>query len=291
MLQVQNGNTRGGRWYDPYNPRKEFDDDNFQYTNKGEGWRELDMSHNGLRSLSLEIRHFSHITALYLNNNKLNALPQEFFHELRALITLDLSYNVLLRLPPGISNLIHLEKLSLSSNRITELPVEMGQLYHLKEMDLSGNPLVSPPHNIVDSGTNNVISYLRDRMPMGPPPPERKFISYLDSSVTIPDKDKFKVLSYNILAESYASLDRYYYCPSWALDWNYRKQGILKELLSYDADILCLQEVESGQYNSFFKPELAKVGYIGVLVPKSRARTMSDWNTVDGCAIFYKRSK
>ena len=32
------------------------------------------------------------------------------------------------------------------------------------------------------------------------------------------------------------------YCPAWALSWNYRRQNLLRELLSYNADILCLQE-------------------------------------------------
>ena len=35
------------------------------------------------------------------------------------------------------------------------------------------------------------------------------------------------------------------YCPSWALAWNYRRQNLLRELLSYGADILCLQEARS----------------------------------------------
>ena len=30
-------------------------------------------------------------------------------------------------------------------------------------------------------------------------------------------------------------------CQQWALAWQYRKQNLLKELLSYKADILCLQ--------------------------------------------------
>lgn len=30
-------------------------------------------------------------------------------------------------------------------------------------------------------------------------------------------------------------------CQHWALAWQYRKQNLLKELLTYKADILCLQ--------------------------------------------------
>ena len=63
-----------------------------------------------------------------------------------------------------------------------------------------------------------------------------------------------------MLAEGYATPDRHFYCPSWALDWNYRKHGILKELLTYDCDVICLQEVEAGQFATFFQPELTKAG-------------------------------
>lgn len=51
----------------------------------------------------------------------------------------------------------------------------------------------------------------------------------------------FTVLTYNILAEKYATTQMYGYVPSWALIWEYRKQMILHEILSYDADIICLQ--------------------------------------------------
>lgn len=104
-------------------------------------------------------------------------------------------------------------------------------------------------------------------------------------------KERFRVLSYNVLAEQYASPERYPYCPSWALSWNYRKQGIIKEISSYDSDVICLQEVESLQYSDFFQVELEKLGYEGIFCPKSRARTMEDWGIVDGCATFYRKSK
>lgn len=53
----------------------------------------------------------------------------------------------------------------------------------------------------------------------------------------------FSVLSYNILSDVYASSELYGYCPSWALSWPYRRQNLLREIVSYGADILCLQEV------------------------------------------------
>lgn len=53
----------------------------------------------------------------------------------------------------------------------------------------------------------------------------------------------FSVLSYNILSDVFASSELYGYCPSWALSWPYRRQNLLREIVSYGADILCLQEV------------------------------------------------
>lgn len=35
--------------------------------------------------------------------------------------------------------------------------------------------------------------------------------------------------------------EQFNYCQPWMLAWPYRKQNLLKEILSYDADILCLQ--------------------------------------------------
>lgn len=53
----------------------------------------------------------------------------------------------------------------------------------------------------------------------------------------------FTVLSYNILADTYATSDTYSYCPTWALSWPYRRQNLLREIIGYHADIICLQEV------------------------------------------------
>ena len=98
----------------------------------------------------------------------------------------------------------------------------------------------------------------------------------------------------NILFFSrYATRGLYGYCPQWALNWEYRKKGILDEVRHYSADIIALQEVETDQFYKFFLPELKRDGYEGIFSPKSRAKTMSenDRKHVDGCAIFYRTSK
>ena len=62
---------------------------------------------------------------------------------------------------------------------------------------------------------------------------------------------------------------------------------------NYDVIVCDLQEVETDQFNSFFYPELSRQGYDGIFSPKSRARTMAerDRKYVDGCAIFFHKTK
>uniref|UniRef100_A0A0R3RJ73 poly(A)-specific ribonuclease n=1 Tax=Elaeophora elaphi TaxID=1147741 RepID=A0A0R3RJ73_9BILA len=103
----------------------------------------------------------------------------------------------------------------------------------------------------------------------------------------------FTVLCYNVLCDKYATNNLYSYCPSWALNWEYRKAAILKEIRHYEADIITLQEVETEQFRCLFQPELEQIGYAGIFSPKSRAKTMGEEERkfVDGCAIFWKYDK
>jgi len=255
-----------------------------------EGWFELNLSGRGLKVLSAEVRNYIHLTALDVSENCLRTLPSEMFYELRALRVLDLSTNELMTLPHSIGQLQTLTVLDLRSNRLQRLPLELGRLFRLKTLALAGNPLVDPPAALlVDYPTDQLIAHLRDRLPTGSPPPVRRFISYVENAP--PRSENVRVLSFNVLAENFAANERYFYCPSWALDWNYRRRGILRELLAYDCDVLCLQEVESSHYREYFQPHLADAGFEGIFSPKSRARTMDNWEMVDGCAIFYKKDK
>ncbi|XP_031558451.1 protein angel homolog 2-like [Actinia tenebrosa] len=96
----------------------------------------------------------------------------------------------------------------------------------------------------------------------------------------------FKIVTYNVLADSLLKSHPALYedCSAWCLEWEYRKKNLLKEILHYNADILCLQEVEDQHYENWFKPELLKAGYQGTYKKRTGDK-------VDGCATFYKESK
>lgn len=105
---------------------------------------------------------------------------------------------------------------------------------------------------------------------------------------------EFTVVSYNVLCDRMVSKEMFPSSPDLALDWFYRRELILRQLLEFDADIIALQELEMDHYENFFKIQLNQSGYYdSIFEPKSRARTMDcqKRKRVDGCAIFYKSNK
>lgn len=101
----------------------------------------------------------------------------------------------------------------------------------------------------------------------------------------------FTVLSYNVLSDLYATSDMYSYCPPWALSWPYRRQNLLREIVGYQADILCLQEVQSDHFEEFFAPELEKHGYTAVYKKKTTEVYTGTAYAIDGCATFFRRDR
>lgn len=100
-------------------------------------------------------------------------------------------------------------------------------------------------------------------------------------------------MCYNVLCDKYATRQYYGYCPAWALAWDYRKKLILDDIKNFNADIICLQELETEQFYQYFLPELKQCDYDGIFSAKSRAKTMSEHEKkhVDGCAIFFKTTR
>ncbi|XP_066526176.1 2',5'-phosphodiesterase 12 [Hoplias malabaricus] len=102
------------------------------------------------------------------------------------------------------------------------------------------------------------------------------------------DPDTIRVVSYNILADIYAQTEvsrtvLYPYCAPYALEFDYRQSLIKKELCGYNADLVCLQEVDKGAFVDSLRPALEAFGLDGVFRVKEKQH--------EGLATFYRRSK
>ncbi|XVE57248.1 hypothetical protein DITRI_Ditri04bG0076400 [Diplodiscus trichospermus] len=114
----------------------------------------------------------------------------------------------------------------------------------------------------------------------------REFVR-LDGGVTAsagggqPDVIKFRLVSYNILAQVYVKSSLFPHSPSPCLRWKARSQAILTLLKNLGADFFCLQEVD--EYDSFYKRNMEDHGYSSIYVQRSGQKR-------DGCGIFYKKN-
>ncbi|GIX87076.1 CCR4-Not complex 3'-5'-exoribonuclease subunit Ccr4 [Caerostris extrusa] len=74
--------------------------------------------------------------------------------------------------------------------------------------------------------------------------PEFPFEERQEHTRTFCDDESTRCLTYNVLAKMYVEQQRFPYASTKARDTCYRKQILLKELVGYNSDIICLQEVE-----------------------------------------------
>lgn len=99
---------------------------------------------------------------------------------------------------------------------------------------------------------------------------------------------EIRIVSYNILADVYAQTELsktvlYPYCAPYALELDYRINLIRKELSGYNADVICLQEVDKGVFEDSLAPALDAFGFDGVFRIKEKQH--------EGLATFYRRSR
>ncbi|XP_049880435.1 uncharacterized protein LOC126376931 [Pectinophora gossypiella] len=102
------------------------------------------------------------VVALYLQNNRLVTLPDDFFPSLPSLVYLDLRDNRLTDIPTTIQNHPTLTHLLLQNNCLTSLPNELGTL-KLKLLQLNGNPLMYPPREVISAGVDKTLAYLQKK--------------------------------------------------------------------------------------------------------------------------------
>ena len=94
---------------------------------------------------------------------------------------------------------------------------------------------------------------------------------------------QFTILSYNVLAQELLEEHTYLYkrVEQDALMWEKRAGRILREVVDCDADVLCLQEVQASHYDTFFTPQLSKLGFEGIFKKRTGDKP-------DGKNTYYK---
>eukprot|EP00055_Hartaetosiga_balthica_P013454 m.69025 g.69025 ORF g.69025 m.69025 type:complete len:546 (+) comp8262_c0_seq2:97-1734(+) len=258
-------------------------------------WSGLDMADGAILALPQALFRMTFLTHLYLNNNNISEISPNI-SSLKNLKVLNLSRNKLIAIPPSLGEIQTLIELDLSGNQLASLPFELGQLHRIVVFGLENNPFHEPLATHVKSGGDAVLEYLIDNAPLtGEKPEERQWMVPVGGNTSITNrlmkekKTGFSCFCYNILCDRYASRQMFRYCPSWALQWDYRKGRILSELEDSQCGVLCLQEVSMQEYMHFFHPKLQHSGYIGQFAAKNKCTILHD-ATFDGCATFFKSS-
>jgi CCR4-NOT transcription complex subunit 6 len=153
------------------------------------------------------------------------------------------------------------------------------------KFDCTAHDVASPYPDV-----GKTFSIITARARPAPAPPRRAMVPITPPQPAV-TKGRFTLLTYNLLADLYATADQFGYTPSWALAWPYRRLNLLKELLAYEADVMCLQEVQSNHFADFLAPELAKAGYTAIYKKKTSEMYTRNAYAIDGCATFFRRDR
>ncbi|XP_013422110.1 2',5'-phosphodiesterase 12 [Lingula anatina] len=107
------------------------------------------------------------------------------------------------------------------------------------------------------------------------------------------DHGSFRMVSYNILADLYADSDfsrdvLYPYCPAECLAKDYRYPLILWELRDYNADVICLQELDKKLFLGDLSEQFSKQGFSGHFKMKTNGK---GGDVPEGTGILVRNSK
>jgi hypothetical protein len=101
-----------------------------------------------------------------------------------------------------------------------------------------------------------------------------------DAEPILAKENGFTILSYNTFADCKCQNVRY----STAKKWKERSRNLINEIVSYNADIICLQDVD--HFGDWWRPQLMIAGYDSVYKKRTHKRSAH----YEGVLIAYKRN-
>ncbi|KAG8453906.1 hypothetical protein GDO86_000507 [Hymenochirus boettgeri] len=175
-----------------------------------------------------------------------------------------------------------------------------SRLYSALAKTLSSSAAVSQPQEYLDSTEHvqlepldpkDLLDECRVALQDRPARFNREFISLKNELCNL-QQPSFRVMQWNILAQALGEgKDNFVKCPIEALKWEERKYMILEEILIYQPDVLCLQEVD--HFFDTFQPILSRLGYQCTFLAKpwSPCLDVEHNNGPDGCALFFLQER
>jgi len=101
------------------------------------------------------------------------------------------------------------------------------------------------------------------------------------------DEKSFSVMQWNILAQTLAQNGMFQFATKEVLDWQHRKELIVKEILKHNPDIGCFEEVDCFH---LLKEDFHSNGYQGFFVPKPKSPCLNFEENIgpDGTLLISK---
>ncbi|XP_015031949.2 2',5'-phosphodiesterase 12 [Drosophila willistoni] len=165
-----------------------------------------------------------------------------------------------------------------------------GLIYRTTQQDVGHNlKLIVTPMN--EEGLSGPPVEQITKCPVQPGPGTCPYeLRQVVTPKPLEDPTEIRVVTYNLLADLYADSDHsrtvlFPYCPPKLLQIDYRKQIFIKELLGYNADLLCLQEVDQ----KIFEYDLKTV--LGQSPHKFQGFMALKGDCAEGVAIFFRESR
>ncbi|KAJ8721607.1 hypothetical protein PYW07_002382 [Mythimna separata] len=123
----------------------------------------LDANHNDIEELP-DFYGCSALKELYIANNFIKEITDEFCDQMQHLSVLNIRDNKLAVLPENISLLRKLKRLDLTNNSLNQLPRNLGLLSQLQSISMEGNKLSFVRQDVIRGGTERMMKFLRDRI-------------------------------------------------------------------------------------------------------------------------------
>ncbi|KAM7364317.1 leucine rich repeat containing flyers-cup isoform 2-T2 [Cochliomyia hominivorax] len=128
----------------------------------------VNLSCNNLTTLPEEFGVLNTLRELNIANNRFENLPNCVYElqGLEILLACDNRIKLIDATNEGLGALKRLAILDLRNNDIDHVPPILGNLKNITTLEIIGNPFKLPRHQTLQKGTDAIMTYLRDRIPV-----------------------------------------------------------------------------------------------------------------------------